>query len=123
MQKQFIGLTWHAGYFSKCTDISISDIDNGKTVKIYLVPSEEKRSSIENIDITKLQLICEKKVETGKLETYYDSSNYESDSYRGNEKFKLLVDGQSVHATQYMEKYLIGFDGSFVLKDTKHVDH
>ena len=60
------------------------------------------------------------------IDTFYDATNYE-DFYNKdkdvNLNFRLFVNKECVHASQYVKKYLIVFDGDYTLKVHKYVDH
>lgn len=113
--KQFIGATSHVMYYSKFTDIHVT---NATSINIYTVPS---KSTIENASGT---LIWTKEV--GEIITLYDSANYE-DFYNKNKdrskNFRLFVNGECIHASEYTQKYLIEFDGEYTLKVNNFVDH
>lgn len=118
MQK-FIGLTSHVWYYSTFTNININSQGEQHTIKIYIIPPNIKCNS-ESVDTTLLDTVWIKEMNCENIETEYDASGYLSNH---NENFKLLVNGKCVHASQYTQKYLIEFKGSFVLTEVSFIDH
>jgi hypothetical protein len=115
--RKFIGVTYHVGYFSTFTNINITQ----GTIKIYIVPNNMKGDP-DNIDTTQLSNVFLDEMNCDvKYDIKYDASGYMNGNT--NENFKLLVNGECVHASQYTMKYLIEFTGSFVLTDVSFVDH
>lgn len=114
--KQYIGLTWKIHYYHKFTDI---DIIHTNTVKIYNVPTNIK-CDVTELDMLDLELIWEKDV-NGYVETVYDSSNYMNGGKHDN--FRLFVNNEVVHASKYIQKYLIVFDGMYSIKVSDFMDH
>lgn len=115
--KQYIGLTWKTGYFSKLTDIDILHTNN---VKIYVVLDNVK-CDVKDLEMSQLRLLWDKDV-NGNVETLYDSSNYINGKY-GDYKFRLFVNNELIDATKYIQKYVIEFDGLYSLKVNDLVDH
>lgn len=117
--KLFIGMTKHIGYFSKFTHITITNAQN--KVVIYIVPTKLK---LEDIKPEKLNKIWTKNVNGEDVDVVYDSSNYEKLSNDNKDaNFRLFVNGACIHASIYAQKYLIEFDGTYILKETDFVDH
>lgn len=116
--KQFIGMTSKAMYMYKFTNISIP---NANTIKIYLVPTNVKCTA-ENIDISQLELVWTKVMNGENFETKYDSINY-VDGAHGDDNFKLLANGECIHKSKYLQKYLIETAELFTLNVTNFVDH
>ena len=115
--RQFIGSTWKAKYVHKIIDIIISNTNN---VKIYLIPTDINFNieNIESINTAYLELIFEKKLSNGYVETDYDMYGSHSD-----DNFKLSVNGKNIHSSKFMQIYLIVFDGLFTLDERDFVDH
>lgn len=107
MDRVFIGCTSHIGYFSKFTSMTL----NG-TYKIYIVPIKKDIQ-----DVSKLEMIIEG---NGNVEIKYDGSAYPNGE---NKNFKLLVNGECIHVTKYINKYLVEFNGAYTLKEESFVDH
>ena len=119
--RKFIGVTSHVMYFLKFTNIVITPERGHSTIKIYVVPTEMKCDP-DSIDITKIDNVWTKEMYCENINTKYDASGYENGKNK-NENFKLLVNGECAHKSQYAQKYLIEFDGSFVLTEVPFVDH
>lgn len=107
--RKFIGSTWHVGYYSKFTSITL----NGN-YKIYIVPNNSNIDDVKNIQM----IVNNQNVEN--VEIKYDGSAY---PYADDKNFKLLINGECVHSSKYTKKYLIEFDGDFTLKEESFVDH
>jgi len=121
--KQFVGLTSSAMYFKKITNISI-DIKECE-IKVYCVPFKPLCDP-ESVDTTKLKCVWSNKFSNESLKTKYDSSGYVNGNCEANENFKLLINDVVIHNSQYVEKYLIEFNGTydtFVLAVSQFVDH
>jgi len=112
--RQFIGMTSHIGYFSKITNISIS---NAQKVKIYDITN---KCDI-NVDTSKLNIVWMKELKYEDVITKYDTSNYENG--KNNENFKLIVNGECIHSSKYLHTYMIEYDGDFILNESIFVDH
>ena len=115
--KQFIGSTASVAYYNDFTNIEITNTHN---IKIYLVPSKSTISDAIG------ELIWTKEFNGNSISTKYDSRNYE-DFYNKhkdvNMNFRLFVNDECVHASKYVNKYLIEFDGDYKLTVEKFVDH
>lgn len=123
--RKFIGTTSHVRYFSKFTNISITSTTK-HTLKIYLVPDKIKTEFPDNVDVKQLTMIWTKEMDCGTINTIYDPSNYSSGNRENiNENFRLIINGECVHASQYIQKYLIEFNKEFefVTNETSFVDH
>lgn len=120
-----VGNVYHVGYYSTIQTAEI--ILTPCVLKIYVIQNPNTKVQISNIDqITQpLKQVCEINIDTKRsVKVSYDKSGYENGKTKNfNENFKLLIDDKVVHSAQYIQTYVIEFEGSYVLQETMFVDH
>jgi len=132
MNRIFIGAISRISYFYKFRDITIDPIDDS-IINVYIIPNGTLGNA-DNIDITNIQLILSEKIksnENSSLMVSYDYSGYDvynehyvhDKNININENFKLYVNNVCIHSTQYFQKYLLEFEGTYTLKETTYIDH
>jgi len=123
--RKYIGLTSKARYFMNLTNINISVLKSS-VIKIYNIPFGIKiePESINIDDFVMVYSIDTKNMDRESFETRYDTSNYLNNPKGDrNGYFRLFVNDVCVHSAQYLQKYLIEFEGEFTLTEEQFVDH
>lgn len=126
--KKLIGATSHVMYYHKFTNIYITNAMN--TIKIYDVPSNTKLDvdtcvdidtcvdvdTSVDIDTKQLSLVWSKEIDNEEFEIECDAPNY-MDHKNNDTNFRLMINGECVNSSKFVQKYLIEFDGYYVLKE------
>lgn len=122
--KVCVGNVYHVGYYST---IQTAEINLTPCVmKLYLVENPDTRTQIKDAAQIKtpLKQVYEIKIDTStSVKVSYDTSGYERGGRSVTENFKLMIDGKAVHSSQFVQTYVIEFEGSAIVSQNMFVDH
>ncbi|VBB19026.1 hypothetical protein YASMINEVIRUS_1558 [Yasminevirus sp. GU-2018] len=121
-----VGTTYHVGYYSYITNASIRS--KSGTLTVYHAIDQSTRSKIgspDQIDVPLVKVFSIDTKEGDTLEVKYDMSGYNEykPNKRVDENFKLVVNGKVAHSAQYIQTYVIEFEGECSLNEDMFVDH